>query len=94
MLSQIRKMVPVSLQFSEQWLWDTVDEFIYQFQFFYVWRAKVKIKTEEELVMLADGSHVSRPSRTIVSKLAAHLPSAGLERIQCPQRTIFSHSKV
>jgi translation initiation factor 3 subunit L len=48
-------------------LWDIVDEFIYQFQSFYVWRAKVKTKTEEELVMLADGSQVSRPSGTFVS---------------------------
>jgi translation initiation factor 3 subunit L len=39
-------------------LWDIVDEFIYQFQSFYVWRARVKTKTEEELVMLADGSQV------------------------------------
>lgn len=49
---------PVSLQLPEQWLWDIVDEFIYQFQSFYVWRAKVKTKTEEELVMLADSSQV------------------------------------
>jgi translation initiation factor 3 subunit L len=48
-------------------LWDIVDEFIYQFQSFYVWRAKVKTKTEEELVMLADGSQVSRPFGTFVS---------------------------
>lgn len=39
-------------------MWDIVDEFIYQFQSFYVWRARVKTKTEEELVMLADGSQV------------------------------------
>lgn len=47
---------PVPLQLPEQWLWDIVDEFIYQFQSFYVWRSRVKTKTEEELVMLADGS--------------------------------------
>src|SRR5712671_1162195 len=50
---------PVPLQLPEQWLWDIVDEFIYQFQSFYVWRSRVKTKTEEELVMLADGSQVS-----------------------------------
>ena len=50
---------PVALQLPEQWLWDIVDEFIYQFQSFYVWRARVKNKTEEELVMLADGSQAS-----------------------------------
>ncbi|KAI0288326.1 eukaryotic translation initiation factor 3 subunit 6 [Russula brevipes] len=49
---------PVPLQLPEQWLWDIVDEFIYQFQSYYVWRARVKTKTEEELVMLADGSQV------------------------------------
>ncbi|KAH9991984.1 eukaryotic translation initiation factor 3 subunit 6 [Russula compacta] len=49
---------PVPLQLPEQWLWDIVDEFIYQFQSFYVWRSRVKTKTEEELVMLADGSQV------------------------------------
>ncbi|KAI0251042.1 eukaryotic translation initiation factor 3 subunit 6 [Lactifluus subvellereus] len=49
---------PVPLQLPEQWLWDIVDEFIYQFQSFYVWRSKVKTKTEEELVMLVDGSQV------------------------------------
>ncbi len=50
---------PVPLQLPEQWLWDIVDEFIYQFQSFYVWRLRVKTKTEEELVMLADGSQAS-----------------------------------
>ena len=50
---------PVPLQLPEQWLWDIVDEFIYQFQSFYVWRSRVKTKTEEELVMLADGSQAS-----------------------------------
>ncbi|KAH9975276.1 eukaryotic translation initiation factor 3 subunit 6 [Lactifluus volemus] len=49
---------PVPLQLPEQWLWDIVDEFIYQFQSFYVWRAKVKTKSEEELVMLVDGNQV------------------------------------
>ncbi|THH16303.1 hypothetical protein EW146_g4306 [Bondarzewia mesenterica] len=49
---------PVPLELPEQWLWDIVDEFIYQFQSFCVWRAKVKTKTDEELLMLADGSQV------------------------------------
>jgi RNA polymerase I-associated factor PAF67 len=70
---------PVPLQLPEQWLWDIVDEFIYQFQSFYVWRAKVKTKTEEELVMLVDGSQVRDldASRTGM----AALPSVGLERV-------------
>ncbi|KAA1477806.1 hypothetical protein DENSPDRAFT_845024 [Dentipellis sp. KUC8613] len=49
---------PVPLELPEQWLWDIVDEFIYQFQSFCVWRAKVKTKSDEELAMLADGAQV------------------------------------
>ncbi|KAI0826646.1 eukaryotic translation initiation factor 3 subunit 6 [Trametes gibbosa] len=49
---------PVALELPEQWLWDIIDEFIYQFQSFCVWRSKVKSKTEEELSLLADGSQV------------------------------------
>jgi translation initiation factor 3 subunit L len=47
-------------------LWDIVDEFIYQFQSYYVWRARVKTKTEEELVMLADGSQVKSLKSTML----------------------------
>ncbi|OCH90225.1 eukaryotic translation initiation factor 3 subunit 6 [Obba rivulosa] len=49
---------PVRLELPEQWLWDIIDEFIYQYQSFCVWRSKVKNKTEDELVMLAEGSQV------------------------------------
>ena len=49
---------PVSLELPEQWLWDIIDEFIYQFQSFCVWRSKVKSKSDEELVLLADASQV------------------------------------
>ena len=52
---------PVSLQLPDQWLWDILDEFIYQFQSFSVWRSKAKNKTEEELLMLAEGSQVGGP---------------------------------
>ncbi|KAJ6551477.1 eukaryotic translation initiation factor 3 subunit 6 [Mycena capillaripes] len=49
---------PVQLELPEQWLWDIIDEFIYQFQVFCTWRSKVKSKTDDELVMLADGGPV------------------------------------
>ncbi|KAI0700304.1 eukaryotic translation initiation factor 3 subunit 6 [Cytidiella melzeri] len=49
---------PVPLELPEQWLWDIIDEFIYQFQSFCVWRSKVKAKTEEELMVLVDGNQV------------------------------------
>lgn len=51
---------PVPLQLPDQWLWDILDEFIYQFQSFCVWRSKVKSKSEEELMLLADGGSTVR----------------------------------
>ena len=60
---------PVPLELPEQWLWDIIDEFIYQFQSFCVWRLKVKSKTEEELMLLADASQVrARLSAVIISQ--------------------------
>ncbi len=44
---------PVQLTLPDQWLWDIIDEFIYQFQAFSLWRSKPKLKNEDELVMLA-----------------------------------------
>ena len=44
---------PVPLTLPDQWLWDIIDEFIYQFQSFSIWRSKAKQKTEEEIGLLA-----------------------------------------
>ncbi|KAF8154694.1 RNA polymerase I-associated factor PAF67-domain-containing protein [Crassisporium funariophilum] len=49
---------PVQLELPEQWLWDIIDEFIYQYQVFCTWRSKVSSKTQDELLMLADGGPV------------------------------------
>jgi translation initiation factor 3 subunit L len=43
---------PVALELPNQWLWEIIDEFIYQFQAFQQFRAKVQKKTEEELDIL------------------------------------------
>lgn len=42
----------VNMQLPNQWLWDMVDEFVYQFQSFCQYRAKMKNKTEQEIVLL------------------------------------------
>ncbi|URE42437.1 hypothetical protein MUK42_14079 [Musa troglodytarum] len=42
----------VNMQLPNQWLWDMVDEFVYQFQSYCQYRAKLKNKTEEELQLL------------------------------------------
>jgi translation initiation factor 3 subunit L len=55
---------PVTLELPEQWLWDIVDEFIYQYQSFSVWRSKAGSKTEEELTSLGDGGQVCHKKAT------------------------------
>ncbi|KAI8815456.1 RNA polymerase I-associated factor PAF67-domain-containing protein [Cladochytrium replicatum] len=45
---------PVDLELPNQWLWDIIDEFIYQFQAFCHYRSKVKNKSDEELEMLRE----------------------------------------
>jgi translation initiation factor 3 subunit L len=49
---------PVQLDLPIQWLWDMLDEFVYQFQSFAQWRANPKNKSEEELEMLAEAQQI------------------------------------
>ncbi|CAG8626616.1 11523_t:CDS:10 [Dentiscutata erythropus] len=49
---------PVALELPNQWLWDIIDEFIYQFQSFCNYRNRLKNKTEEEIVLLRDNIQV------------------------------------
>ncbi|KAG8067539.1 hypothetical protein GUJ93_ZPchr0005g14842 [Zizania palustris] len=42
----------LNMQLPNQWLWDMVDEFVYQFQSFCQYRAKLKNKTQEEINLL------------------------------------------
>ncbi|KAJ6818376.1 uncharacterized protein M6B38_405585 [Iris pallida] len=42
----------VTMQLPNQWLWDMVDEFVYQFQSYCQYRAKLKSRTEDELQLL------------------------------------------
>lgn len=50
----------VNMQLPNQWLWDMVDEFVYQFQSYCQYRAKLKNKTEEELQLLRNFDQVSK----------------------------------
>jgi len=45
---------PVKLDLPNQWLWEIIDEFIYQFQAFSHYRSKLQKKTESELDMLRE----------------------------------------
>jgi len=48
---------PCTLVLPNQWMWDIIDEFIYQFQSFCQFRAKVMNKTEDELLVLRENVH-------------------------------------
>lgn len=43
---------PVDLELPNQWLWEIIDEFIYQFQAFSQFRCKLQKKTDEEIETL------------------------------------------
>jgi len=48
----------LSLELPKQWLWDMIDEFIYQFQAFHQYRSKVKSKGQEEITALKNNPQV------------------------------------
>jgi len=64
----------LNLELPNQWIWDIIDEFIYQFQGFCQYRAKIKTKTQEELTLLANNTtvwnvkHVIQYLDSLVSK--------------------------
>ncbi|CAG8437592.1 1718_t:CDS:10 [Acaulospora morrowiae] len=49
---------PVGLELPNQWLWDIIDEFIYQFQSFCNYRNRLKNKTDEEIALLRENLQV------------------------------------
>lgn len=49
---------PVDLELPNQWLWEIIDEFIYQFQAFSQYRAKLQKKSDEELEYLKQNPKV------------------------------------
>ena len=51
---------PVGLELPNQWLWDIIDEFIYQFQSFCNYRNRLRTKTEEEIALLRDNIQVDK----------------------------------
>jgi len=48
----------VNMQLPNLWLWEMIDEFIYQFQSFCQYRGKLSVKTKEELALLKDCDQV------------------------------------
>lgn len=49
---------PVSLELPDQWLWELIDEFVYQFQSFTQYKASLSQKTPEEIEHLTANNKV------------------------------------
>ncbi|KAG0143912.1 hypothetical protein CROQUDRAFT_48132 [Cronartium quercuum f. sp. fusiforme G11] len=49
---------PVPLDLPVQWLWDIIDEFIYQFASFTTWKGRMGKKSEEEIQLIAENPQV------------------------------------
>ena len=60
------------------WLWDMIDEFIYQFQTFHLFRNKVADLTEGEVTMLQDQPHMWS-AQTVIQYLHALVRKAGID---------------
>lgn len=60
------------------WLWDIVDEFIYQFRSFHQYRTRVKSLDEEDMELLRDHQHVWSP-QTVIRYLHALVNKAGID---------------
>ena len=43
---------PIGIDLPNLWLWEMIDEFIYQFQSFCQYKAKPKNKADEEILLL------------------------------------------
>ena len=48
----------MNLELPNQWLWEIIDEFIYQFQAFSQFRSKLGKKTDEEIEILKSNPKV------------------------------------
>ena len=85
---------PVQLELPEQWLWDIIDEFIYQYQVFCTWRSKIASKAQDELSLLAEGGPVRIFFQLADSGWLTLRAFIGLEFIQCPKRPLLPHAEI
>lgn len=88
---------PLELELPNQWLWDMIDEFIYQFQAFCQFRQRVKSKLADELRLLKENPQVHCPPEETVAKaqpLATHLSCSLAAVTTGPVTTGLAHATV
>lgn len=56
--------MPISLELPDVWLWELIDEFVYQFQAFSQYKLRPK-KTQEEIDMLTHNENFNRTWNTL-----------------------------
>ena len=67
------------MQLPNGWLWDMVDEFIYQFQSFQQYRGKLSSKSVDELTMLRKCGRVWEVGM-VLNYLQAFVRSSGIAK--------------
>ncbi|KAL1529970.1 hypothetical protein AB1Y20_000897 [Prymnesium parvum] len=72
LLLSVESPQELELELPSQWLWDMIDEFIYQFQAFCQFRSRVKSKSEEEISLLKQAAQ-ERPHVWSVHKVLYYL---------------------
>ena len=75
----------VNMQLPNLWLWEMVDEFIYQFQSFCLYRGKLSLKTPEEIEALK-GAPAVWSVLGVVNYLQALADASGVVRILAAER--------
>ena len=65
------------MQLPNGWLWDMVDEFIYQFQSFQQYRGRLSNKSQEELALLRKCDNIWNTS-SVLNYLQAMVDKAGI----------------
>uniref|UniRef100_A0A7R9TYX1 Eukaryotic translation initiation factor 3 subunit L n=1 Tax=Prasinoderma coloniale TaxID=156133 RepID=A0A7R9TYX1_9VIRI len=57
-LFQVILNTNINMQLPNLWLWDMVDDFVYQFQSFCAYRSKLKLKSPKEIAVLREADQV------------------------------------
>ena len=80
------------MQLPNGWLWDMVDEFIYQFQSFQQYRGRLSNKSQEELALLRKCDNIWNTS-SVLNYLQAMVDKSGIvAELSAPGAPAHPHS--
>lgn len=70
----------LSIDLPNVWLWDIIDEYIYQYQSFCQYRTKLKGKTQSELQFLSKNKHVW-DTKTVLTTLETLVQKSDIVKV-------------